>query len=158
MKAPFSPYLTSIKDGLKRLIALLGEDYPYVSVLATDSKGLSVRISRHARSVGSETMTTERGIVVRVFQGGQYSEYALNDFDPAAPEAAAKEIRNALAAQQALLSLTASKVYETPMVPDDPQTLFVEKEAKELPETCDTASLVERLIGYSDRAAEMDAQ
>ena len=156
MKAPFSPYLTSIKDGLKRLIALLGEDYPYVSVLATDSKGLSVRISRHARSVGSETMTTERGIVVRVFQGGQYSEYALNDFDPAAPEAAAKEIRNALAAQQALPSLTASKVYETPMVPDDPQTLFVEKEAKELPETCDTASLVERLIGYSDRAAEMD--
>jgi len=156
MKAPFSPYLTSIKGGLQRLIALLGEDYPYVSVLATDSKGLSVRISRHARSVGSETMTTERGIVVRVFRGGQYSEYALNDFDPDAPEAAAKEIREALAAQQALLSLTDTQVYDTPAVPDDPQTLFVEKETAELPETCDTAALVSMLTGYSDRAAAMD--
>ena len=156
MKAPFSPYLTSIKDGLKHLIALLREDYPYVSVLATDSKGLAVRISRHARSVGSETMTTERGIVVRVYQNGGYSEYALNDFDPNDPAKAAAEIKEALCAQQALLSLTETKIYETPMIADDPKTLFVEMETEELPETCDTKALVAKLTECSDKAAAMD--
>ena len=50
MKAPFSAYLSGIKPGLQQLIRLLRPDYDYVSVLATDSKGLTVRISRHARS------------------------------------------------------------------------------------------------------------
>ena len=66
MKAPFSAYLNGLRGGLKELIALLRQDYDYVSVLATDSKGLAVRISQRARSVSSETMTTERGVVVRV--------------------------------------------------------------------------------------------
>ena len=71
MKAPFSAYLSGIKPGLRKLLELLQLDYDYVSILATDSKGLTVRISRHARSVGSETMTTERGVVVRVSKNGQ---------------------------------------------------------------------------------------
>ena len=88
MKAPFSPYLLDIKDGLKSLIALLDRDYDYVSALATDSVGLAVRISQHAKAVQNETMTTERGVCIRVWKDGLYSEYALNDFDPSAPEAA----------------------------------------------------------------------
>ena len=39
MKAPFSAYLSAIKPALKRLVELLGRDYDYVSVPATDSKG-----------------------------------------------------------------------------------------------------------------------
>ena len=70
MKAPFSAYLDSLRDGLRELIALLRPDYDYVSVLATDSRGLSVRISQRARSVSSETMTTERGVNVELF--GRY--------------------------------------------------------------------------------------
>ena len=50
MKAPFSPYLLRIKPGLKQLVTLLRRDYDYVSVLATDSVGLTVSISRRARS------------------------------------------------------------------------------------------------------------
>ncbi|MBQ9477425.1 MAG: hypothetical protein IJU63_06545 [Bacteroidales bacterium] len=66
MKAPFSAYLSAIKPALKRLVELLGRDYDYVSVPATDSKGLAVRISQRARSVTSETMTTVRSVVVRL--------------------------------------------------------------------------------------------
>ena len=46
MKAPFSNYLESVASGLKKLIGLLGKDYDYVSALATDSKGLMVRVSQ----------------------------------------------------------------------------------------------------------------
>ena len=94
MKAPFSAYLNSLRDGLNELIALLRQTYEYVSVLATDSSGLTVSISQRSRAVGSETMTTERGIVVRVCRDGLYSEYALNTFDPADPAAAAEVLSN----------------------------------------------------------------
>ena len=96
MKAPFSEYLNSLVPGLRKLIDLLSEDFDYVSVLSTDSKGLAVRISQHAKSVGNKTMTTERGTVVRVMKDGLYCEYAMDRFDPAKPEAAAEEIRKRL--------------------------------------------------------------
>ena len=64
MKAPFSNYLDSLVPGLRKLIEILEQDFDYVSVLSTDSKGLAVRISQHSKSVGNQTMTTERGTVV----------------------------------------------------------------------------------------------
>ena len=152
MKAPFSAYLTEIKGGLRQLIGLLRREYDYVSVLATDSKGLAVRISQHARSVTSETMTTERGIVIRVCKDGQYSEYALNDFNPADPEGAAERISKALAEQQKILAVTNSKVYETGLLSDEPITLFVEKGTEQLPETTDVKALVEQCTAISDEA------
>ncbi len=158
MKAPFSAYLSGIKPGLQRLIQLLRSEYEYVSILATDSKGLAVRLSRHARSVGSETMTTERGVVVRVRKDGQYSEYALNSFDPARPEAAAGEIREALEAQRALLSAAGAEVYPTPILPDEPVTLFVEKETEQLPEETDARPLVEKLSALIDRMGQQSEE
>ena len=155
MKAPFSPYLSGIKAGLQELIALLRRDYDYVSVLATDSKGLAVRISQHARSVSSETMTTERGAVVRVYKNGQYSEYALNQFDPTRVKETADEILAALREQQSLLGETGTKVFATPMLPDEPITLFVEKETEQLPETTDMKALVEKLGALSDAGMAM---
>ena len=83
MKAPFSPYLSEIAPGLKRLVSLLRRRYDYVSVLSTDSRGFAVSISQKAKSVRNETMTTERGTVVRVYRDGLYSEAAFNTFDPA---------------------------------------------------------------------------
>ena len=155
MKAPFSAYLSGIKPGLRELIGLLRRDYDYVSVLATDSRGLAVRISQHARSVASETMTTERGIVVRVYKNGQYSEYALNEFDPDRVEETAEQILKALREQQEILAATGTKIYDTAMLRDEPQTLFVEKETEQLPETTDVKALIEKLGALSDAGMGM---
>ena len=151
MKAPFSPYLDSLTPGLKELIRILGGHFDYVSALATDSKGLVVTISQHSKSVGSQTMTTERGIVLRVRKDGLYSEYALNRFDPADPEKAAGEVLKELEAQFEVLKATGTAVYETAVLDDEPLTLFVEKETGELPEEADIASLVSRLTAVSDK-------
>ncbi len=156
MKAPFSAYLRAIKPALKRLVELLGRDYEYVSVLATDSKGLAVRISQRARSVSSETMTTERGVVVRLGKDGQYREFALSDFDPAQVEETAARIRAELASQQTLLDTLGVKPYATGALPDEPLTLFVEKETETLPETADVKALVEKLTAISDRGMAAD--
>ncbi len=150
MNAPFSNYLKEIKEPLKQLVSELDRDYEYVSVLATDSKGLAVRISQKARSVTSETMMTERGIVVRVCRNGQYSEAAMNIFDPSDVPAAAEKIRNALDMQASVLSTAGTKSYVTPVLPDEPMELYVEKECEQLPETTDVKDLVSRLTALSD--------
>ena len=151
MKAPFSEYLNSLMPGLKKLVELLSEDYDYVSVLSTDTKGLAVRISQHAKSVSNRTMATERGTVVRVYKDRLYSEYALDRFDPADPEASAKEIKEAMDAQLALLKACGSAVYETDRLSDEPLELFVEKETGQLPEEADLPALVEMLTAISDK-------
>ena len=151
MKAPFSKYLDSLVPGLRKLIDLLSESYDYVSVLSTDSKGLVVRISQHSKSVGNQTMTTERGTVVRVYKNGLYSEYAFDRFDPAEPEKAASAIKEALDSQLAVLECTGTAVYDTAKLPDEPLELFVEKECEQLPEEADIKALVEKLSAISDR-------
>jgi TldD protein len=158
MKAPFSEYLKSLAPSLKKLISLLDKDYDYVSVLSTDSKGINVRISQHAKSVGADTLTTERGIVVRVHVKDHYSEYALNDFDPMYPEEAYERIRRELEEQEKILSLTGSKAYETGLLSDEPYQLFVEKETEQLPETCDVKGLVDMLSGFSDEAMKKSGE
>ena len=155
MKAAFSPYLLQIKPALKELIGLLRQEYDYVSALATDSKGLALRISQRAKSVSSQTMTTERGVVVRVYKNGQYAEYAFNDFDPTNPAAKAGELCAALNAQLAVLAAAGVKGYDTPIRPDEEQTLFVEKETGELPEQTDVKALVEKLSAVSDKGMRL---
>ena len=110
MKAPFSPYLAERVEGIRSLIAMLRQEYDYVSVLSTDSVGFAVRISRRAKSVSRETMTTERGHVVRVCKDGLYSEAAFNRFDPDRAEETAAWIRETLNAQLAVLRAAGGKL------------------------------------------------
>ncbi len=156
MKAPFSPYLAGIKPGLRALLGALQPHFEYLSLLATDSKGLAVRVSRHAKSVASSTMTTERGVVVRAAKNGLYSEYAFNRFDPEKADEKAAEILAALNAQFALLEATGTAVYDTPLLPDEPETLFVEKETAEMPEETDVKALVEKMVALQEAALAKD--
>ncbi len=153
MKAPFSAYLNGIVPWVRQLIDALGAHYDYVSVLSTDSVGFTIAMSQRSKSVTNTNMTTERGNVVRVCRGGLYSEYAFNEID-ATPAETAGRIRAALDQQLSLLQKTASKVYDTPALLDEPCELFVEKETERLPETEDVEALVAFLQGLSDRGMQ----
>ncbi len=154
MKAPFSQYLSDIAPGLKQLIALLRRQFDYVSVLATDSVGFQVAVSQRAKSVNRQTMTTERGTVVRVYRGGLYSEAAFTGFDPSNPEGTCASLVQALEAQFSLLAETGTVPYETGPLPDEPRTIFVEMETGRLPEEEDLSALVTRLSALSDDGME----
>ncbi|MCR5294376.1 MAG: TldD/PmbA family protein, partial [Lachnospiraceae bacterium] len=155
MKAAFSPYLTRLAPGIKKLIAVLGEEFDYVSVLSTDSRGFGVMISQKAKSVGHSTMMTERGNVIRVYKDGLYSEYAFDRFDPEAPEQTAKEAMAALKKQFELIKLTQTAVYETAVLPDEPASLFEEMETELLPENTDLGALVDQLSRLSDKGSAL---
>ena len=150
MQAPFSPYLDALAPGLKALITLLRRQYEYVSVLSTDSVGFQVNISQRAKAIARQTMTTERGTVVRVYQQGLYAEAAFSAFDPQNPEETCRLLTEELQAQLDLLRAAQAEVYETPVLSDEPRTIFAEMETERLPETEDLSALVDRLSALSD--------
>ncbi|WP_417080773.1 TldD/PmbA family protein [Mobilibacterium timonense] len=154
MKAPFSTYLNSISGAMKELVGLLRPDYDYVSVLSTDSPGLTLLCSRSGRQASHSTMTTERGNVVRVCKDGLYSEYAFNDFDREDIPALAGRIRKELDAQLELLRLTGTEVYDTGVLADEEKELFVEKETEVLPEKADVREIMELLEEITRKGLE----
>ncbi|MCR5753452.1 MAG: TldD/PmbA family protein, partial [Acetatifactor sp.] len=156
MQAAFSPYLESIADGIKKLIAILQEDYDYVSVLSTDSPGFAMRFTTRDTVVSESTLITERGNVVRVRKDGLYSEYAFNEFDPEHPEETAEEVKTILSRQLEVLKATGSKVYETEKLSDDPCVLRKEFETQELPETADIPKIIDMFTGMVHKAKEME--
>ena len=155
MKAPFSEYLNGISGGLKELVSLLSEEYDYVSILAADSAGLNIRISKHAKNVSDRTMMAERGIVIRTAKNGFYSEYALNDFHPEDVKETYRKVTESFAQQYAVLQSCNAKIYETPVLSDEPLTLFVEKETEQLPETADTKELIAKLSALSEKGMSL---
>ena len=150
MKAPFSNYLEGLTPWIRSLTGVLEKRYDYVSVLSTDSVGFSITISQRSKSVSNTTMTTERGNVVRVYQDGLYGEYAFNEIEGGA-EDAARMICEELDRQLALLKKTRIQPYVTGRLHDEPLELFVEKETERLPEDEDIEKTVSFLTELSNQ-------
>ncbi|MBR2782018.1 MAG: TldD/PmbA family protein [Oscillospiraceae bacterium] len=149
MKAPFSAYLDSLSPSLKTLVGILGKSFEYVSILSTDSVGFTISISQRSKSVSGKNMTTERGNVVRVYRNGLYSEYAFNEV-PENMELLAESIKNELNRQFDIMAKTGTRIYDTPVLLDEPLELFVEKETQRLPEEEDMKRLVDQFSAMSD--------
>jgi len=78
MKTEKSEFLTRSKPLVRKLIDLLSADFKYVSVLGTDTLGKSYMVSKTGTEV-EDFMFAERGFVVRVHNGVNYSEYSFNE-------------------------------------------------------------------------------
>ena len=150
MKAPFSQYLNETAPGIRELISILSGGFDYVSVLATDSKGFSIHISKHSRSISGETMTTERGIVVRAAKGSRWCEYSLNEFDPADVKKTAEEILETWRLQQELLDEADVQPYPTDSLADEPAEVYYEAETGKLPEETDLQGITEKLTALCE--------
>ena len=151
MKAPFSDYLTGIAPSVKQVIDDLSKDHDYVSALCTDSKGLMIRIGHKSRTISNQTMTTERGVVFRVCKNKKYAEFALNTADWNDPGSVIKQARAEFEKQDALISSTGTKIFETDVLDDEPLEFFGQKETEYLPEKTDLKELTEKLISISDK-------
>lgn len=145
MKVPFSSFLDSQIQALKDLLAQLEKEYRYVSILSSDSKGLNVSVRKRATQITTDTLASERGIVIRVLIGNQYAEYAFNNDDLKDVPSLFQKIKASFQAQTHLLKELQIEAYPTGILPDEPCQLFVEKETGELLENVDTKKMVEEL-------------
>lgn len=80
MKVETSRYLQEKKPMLQDLLHRLLQEYPYVSILAEDSRSCMCMVSKSGTLVREDDMLTGRGAVIRVYDGTSVSEYALNRF------------------------------------------------------------------------------
>ena len=74
-----SSYLSEIKPVLIHLRDRLLEEYPYASILATDSEAKQYSVSKTATSIGMIGRWSGRGFVVKVYDGSGYGEYSFNE-------------------------------------------------------------------------------
>ncbi|WP_027633486.1 TldD/PmbA family protein [Clostridium hydrogeniformans] len=87
-----SKFLSECKDSLKELIKILNEDFKYVSILGTDCQGKNYSVYKKGAYIGSG-FNNERGFVVRVYNGVNYSEFSFNEISKENINSIAKEIR-----------------------------------------------------------------
>ena len=95
MKVPNSKFLENSKPLLGELINKLSETYEYVSILGTDTKGKSYKVSKTETSVNDSSLV-ERGFVARIHNGVNYSEYSFNEINENMLEIIIKEIKEKL--------------------------------------------------------------
>ncbi|MBO5789413.1 MAG: hypothetical protein J6R42_05650, partial [Clostridia bacterium] len=73
-----SAFITRMRPVAKALLSALLQTYEYASVLVTDSLSKSYRISRSGMSVSESTSFGDKGVVVKVYDGQSYAEYATS--------------------------------------------------------------------------------
>lgn len=95
MQAVISDFLLNSKPLVQKLIDKLSESYSYVSVLGSDTTGKGYRVSKTAIEV-KDISFAERGFVVRIHNGVNYSEYSFNEISEEGLDKIVTEIKNKL--------------------------------------------------------------
>jgi TldD protein len=157
MNVPLSTYLAGIKQPLERLVEILAKDFPYVSILSTDSTGM--RYSVRKRAVDArQSSWCERGSVIRVFDGRRYLEYSFNELEEDSLndiEPLAGTIRERFRKSAAVGGKLPFAVPELPLICEQPLSETWQGKVGILPEAVPVEQTIGRLSRLKDRAFEL---
>ena len=112
----FSPFLNSRRENIKALVAALGKDFSYVSILGVDVKAKAVHADRRTSSIRPGG-NTECGFVIKMSNGRVFFEYSLDDIHEDTDKLAA-QITEDFKLQQDVLDNAIDPV----CLPDEPLT------------------------------------
>lgn len=111
MKVIMSEFLKSSKPIIKKLVDILTESYSYVSVLGTDTSGKSFRVSKTGINI-TDCFLAERGFVIRIHNGTNYSEYSFNEIHEGNLNSIVEEIKTKLNKISEHITINRYKVIE----------------------------------------------
>lgn len=148
------PSIDRVKPGLQKLIAALGEAYPYASVLAVEDDARSWRVSRAGVNISASGNEGGAGFVVRVFDGTGCAEYSFNEFsEEKIPDICAALARR-MAEQNAALEGFAP--LPTPTPADEPAVLKKETGWKVHPRELGDEAIVSKITALREKALAVD--
>ncbi len=153
MLARQSEFLLASKPALQKLLGLLKPHFEYVSVLATDVTGTTIRASQRNKSI-SDYGDGERGFVVRVYKNGGYMEYSFNTIDDV--DALASRITDSLTAQAEMLEKAGVEKLETPLMYEERITREFAGEVSEEMYDLDNEAILQKLQALSDRVEKYE--
>lgn len=157
MKVRESEFIRRKKPVLKKLMERLLEIYPYVSLLATDSKAKSYMVSRLNTGINENIVLTARGFVVKISDGKHYAEYSFSRIS----EALLDEICDQIAATIALSkNAVPDGMAENEYVfPEDEREVFTGSTEYEIdPEKMGDDVILEHLAKIKDRGLAVSDQ
>lgn len=142
MKVCLSEFLIETKPVMKKLESLLLKDFKYVSILGTDTKGKQYSVRKNSTSI-SDSMWNERGFVVRVHNGINYSEFSFNEISPDSVQTIACEIRSRV--QKQLESLSKTSLNSYPVINEEALNKEFEGFVEMLPDEVDDGQKIKML-------------
>lgn len=95
-KVKESSYLAAVKPQLVELRDRLRKEYEYVSILAEDSSSRQFSVSKAGVQIAETPVLGNRGVVIKVYDGDSYGEYAFNRVTPEELGHAEERIRTSL--------------------------------------------------------------
>ncbi|WP_234122432.1 TldD/PmbA family protein [Clostridium hydrogenum] len=153
MKVKGSKFLLNSKPIIKELVRMLSEKYKYVSVLGTDTRGKTYSVSKTGTIV-KDVMIAERGFVIRVHNGINYSEYSFNEISEDKLGSIVKEVETKLNKVSKDTKVNSYQIIEEDEiknsffgeVENDPEDVSSEEIIKALTEVKDAALLQSDLL------------
>lgn len=143
-----------VKPGLQELIRVLGQTYPYASVLAVADDSRSWRVSRQGINISGSAMTGGKGYVVRVFDGVGCAEYSFNEFSGEKIPDICATLASRLEEQNG--ALAGVKPLPTPIPADEPATLKKVTSWKVNPRELGDEAIIQRLTELREKGLAMD--
>lgn len=151
MKIEISNYLKKTKPLLKELLDELLKEFSYASILATDSKGKAYICSRSTTNIG-QGMSLERGVVVKVYNGTNYTEYAFNEISKELIPQIIKDIKETVSSVTNGDGIGEISKYEELI--EEEFNFSKTAEIEENPEELGDAKIIEKIIKIKDSAID----
>ena len=151
MKVTMSPFLQSKNHSLKKLVKILSKEYGYVSILGTDSHGKEYGVQKTGISV-NDSSWTERGFVLRVHNGVNYSEFSFNHISDDSLHSIVEEI--ALSLNPTVENLKENKIgfNSYPILKEEMIKSSFLGEVEILPDTVTAEEKLKRMTAMKDTA------
>lgn len=147
MRVKFSSYLAEEKSILSKLIELLSKNYQYVSILGCDTIGKSYAVSKSTISI-NDSFWSERGFVLRAYNGVGYSEFSFNELPKENIEEFAVYLTSQLNNYQKCFSKANLEQY--PIIEEEQTNQEYYGEVALLPNSVTSKEIIERLTSIRD--------
>ena len=154
MKVNASEYIKSHKDLLRQLLNQLLEIYPYASILAVDAQAFDYRVTKTTTMMSENDLLSNRGFVIKVYDGQSYGEYSFNELDAAKLD----EIVAAVQTKVTKLKegIGALSLSEYKILNDEPCVFSESTEYEITPETLGDEAIINKLSELKDKAIAFD--
>ncbi len=153
MKVKESQYLKEVKPLLKKLLSRLLEIYPYASILATDALAFNYRVNKVQTSMAEDEDLSNRGFVIKVYDGQAYGEYSFNAISEDCMEEIVEAVQKVITLKEAVGDCTLSR-YQ--ILADEPCVFAESTEYKTAPEDMGDEEILCRLTELKDKGLAFD--
>lgn len=148
-----SDYLINQKENLISLVEKLSKDYSYVSILGVDTKGKAYGVQKSGVNI-NDSRSCERGFVVRIHNGTNYSEFSFNQISKENLEDIIKEIKDTLSYDLEKLKASSVNASTYPVIQEDKLEKSFFGEVEILPKEVNAEDKINKLTAIMNEALD----